>query len=95
MRGPLDDIPEIKAASESFLVLKDFTFDRPGNIPNPGHMTQMTGRISDVLTASGQINPSLSVAPSGLLQLRVLNASSSWYFQLSLPPTRRTGGNES
>ncbi|MEL7070097.1 MAG: multicopper oxidase family protein [Cyanobacteria bacterium J06581_3] len=84
VRGPLDDIPEIKAADESFLVLKDFAFDRQGNIPNPGHMAQMTGRIGDVLTASGQVNPSLSVAPGGLLRLRLLNASSSRYFQLSL-----------
>ncbi|MEL6355001.1 MAG: multicopper oxidase domain-containing protein, partial [Cyanobacteria bacterium J06627_28] len=84
VRGPLDDIPEIKAADESFLVLKDFAFDRQGNIPNPGHMAQMTGRIGDVLTVSGQVNPSLSVAPGGLLRLRLLNASSSRYFQLFL-----------
>ncbi|MEL6493397.1 MAG: multicopper oxidase family protein, partial [Cyanobacteria bacterium J06621_3] len=84
VRGPLDDIPEIKAAGESFLVLKDFAFDRQGNIPNPGHMAQMRGRIGDVLTASGQVNPSLSVAPGGLLRLRLLNASSSRYFQLFL-----------
>lgn len=84
VRGELDNIPEIKAATESFLVLKDYAFDRQGNIPNPGHMAQMTGRIGDVLTTSGQINPSLTIASGGLLRLRLLNASSSRYFQLSL-----------
>ncbi|MDA0867160.1 MAG: multicopper oxidase family protein, partial [Cyanobacteria bacterium] len=84
VRGDLDEIPEIKAAPEAFLVLKDFGRDRRGNIPNPGHMAQMTGRIGDLLSVNGQINPTLPISPRGLLRLRVLNASSSRFFRLSL-----------
>ncbi|WP_346293216.1 multicopper oxidase family protein [Sphaerothrix gracilis] len=84
VRGELDDIPEIQAAQEAFLVLKDFALDRSGNIPNPGHMAQMTGRIGDLLTVNGQFNPSLEIPQGGLLRLRLLNASTSRFFRLSL-----------
>lgn len=57
VRGELDEIPEIKAAKEEFLVLKDFALDENGNISNVGHMAAMTGRAGGLLTASGQINP--------------------------------------
>ncbi|WP_228041033.1 multicopper oxidase family protein [Nodosilinea sp. LEGE 07088] len=84
VRGELDEMPAIKAAQEAFLVLKDFALDRSGNIPNPGHMAQMTGRIGDLLTANGQFNPSLEIPSGGLLRLRLLNASTSRFFWLSL-----------
>ncbi|MEM6251588.1 MAG: multicopper oxidase family protein [Cyanobacteria bacterium P01_D01_bin.156] len=84
VRGALDDIPEVKAAKETALVLKDLALDRRGNIPNPGHMAQMTGRIGDLLLANGQLNPEIKVAQGELLRLRLLNASPSRFFQLSL-----------
>ena len=84
VRGELDEIPEIQAAQEAFLVLKDFALDRRGNILDPGHMAQMTGRIGDLLTANGQFNPSLEVPQGGLLRLRLLNASTSRFFWLAL-----------
>ena len=84
VRGDLDDIPEVKAAKETALVLKDLALDRRGNIPNPGHMAQMTGSIGDLLLANGQLNPEIKVAQGGLLRLRLLNASPSRFFQLSL-----------
>ena len=84
VRGALDDIPEIQAAREIFLVLKDLALDRRGRIPNPGHAAQMTGRVGDLLLGNGQLNPSLEVAQGELLRLRLLNASPSRFFQLSL-----------
>ncbi len=84
VRGDLDDIPEVQAAKETALVLKDLALDRRGNIPNPGHMAQMTGRIGDLLLANGQLNPEITVLQGGLLRLRLLNASPSRFFQLSL-----------
>lgn len=84
VRGGLDEIPEIKAAQETFLLLKDFALNRSGNTPDPGHMAQMTGRVGDMLTANGQFNPALEIPAGGLLRLRLLNASTSRFFWLSL-----------
>ena len=84
VRGELDDIPEIKAAQETCLVLKDLALDRQGNIPYPGHMAEMMGRVGDLILTSGQINPQITVTQGGLLRLRLLNASPSRFYQLLL-----------
>lgn len=84
IRGELDEIPQIKAANEEFLVLKDFALDRSGNIADTGHMAAMTGRAGGLLTASGQINPAMPLQKGGLLRLRLLNASPSRFYRLSL-----------
>lgn len=84
VRGALDEIPEIKSAKEEFLVLKDFALDDNGNIADTGHMAAMTGRAGGLLTASGQVNPAMTIEKGGLLRLRLLNASPSRFFRLSL-----------
>lgn len=84
IRGELDEIPQIKAAKEEFLVLKDFALDRSGNIADTGHIAAMTGRAGGLLTASGQINPAMPLQKGGLLRLRLLNASPSRFYRLSL-----------
>ena len=85
IRGELDEIPEIKAAQEQLLFLKDFALDASGRIAAPWHMVQMLGREGPLVTANGQVNPTLSIARGGLLRLRLLNASSSRFYRLSLP----------
>jgi FtsP/CotA-like multicopper oxidase with cupredoxin domain len=84
VRGQLDEIPEIKAAKEEFLVLKDFDLDAGGRIIAPNHMAMMLGREGGLLTVNGQVKPNLSIDKGGLLRLRVLNASSSRFYRLSL-----------
>ena len=84
IRGELDEIPEIKAAKEEFLVLQDFGLDGNGNIQPPNHMTMMMGREGQILTVNGQINPNLSIAQGGLLRLRIVNASPSRFYRLAL-----------
>lgn len=84
IRGELDEIPEIKAAKEEFLVLQDFALDENGRIQTPDQMAMMRGREGQMLTVSGQINPSLSIASGGLLRLRILNASASRFYRLAL-----------
>ncbi|EDX86612.1 Multicopper oxidase family [Synechococcus sp. PCC 7335] len=84
VRGELDEIPEVKAAREEFLVLKDFALDSNGNIADTGHMSAMTGRAGGLLTANGQLNPAMSISKGGLLRLRLLNAAPSRFFRLSL-----------
>jgi FtsP/CotA-like multicopper oxidase with cupredoxin domain len=84
IRGELDEIPEIKAAKEEFLILQDFDLDYNGNIQPPHHMAMMLGREGEILTASGQVNPNLSIAKGGLLRLRIVNASASRFYRLVL-----------
>lgn len=84
IRGELDDMPEVKAAQEEFIVLKDYEIDRTGNIPAPDHMALMTGREGSLVTVNGQVNPGLSMPQGGLLRLRLLNASASRFYRLQL-----------
>lgn len=84
VRGELDAIPEIQAAQEEFLVLQDFDLDVNGRINPPNHMALMMGREGSLVTVNGQRNPSLSIAQGGLLRLRLLNASPSRFYRLSL-----------
>ncbi len=84
IRGELDEIPEIRAAQEAFLILKDFALDANGRVSQPWHMAQMSGREGPLVTVNGTVNPVLSMPSGGLLRLRLLNASSSRFYRLSL-----------
>jgi len=84
VRGDLDDIPAIKAASEAFVALKDFQLDEEGNIATADRMAVMMGREGSLVTANAQINPNLSIPTNGLLRLRLLNASISRFYRLQL-----------
>jgi len=84
IRGDLDEIPEVKAAQEEFIVLKDFEIDRAGNIPAPNHMALMMGREGSLVTVNGRVNPGLNIPQGGLLRLRLLNTSASRFYRLQL-----------
>ncbi|HEY9880696.1 MAG TPA: multicopper oxidase family protein [Leptolyngbyaceae cyanobacterium] len=84
IRGELDEIPEVKAASEEFVVLQDFDINSAGHIVAPNHMTLMMGREGPLVTVNGQLNPTLTMPESGLLRLRLLNASAARFYRLQL-----------
>ena len=85
VRGELDRIPEVKAAREQFLVLKDFALDGNGEIQPPGRMErQMRGRKGDLVTVNGEAEPQLTLEQDGLLRLRLLNASAARFYRLQL-----------
>ncbi|AFY46782.1 putative multicopper oxidase [Nostoc sp. PCC 7524] len=84
VRGELDEIPEIKAAKEEFLVLQDFALDGEGRLMSSAHMSMMTGREGDIITVNGQSNPSFSLPAQGLVRWRILNASTSRFYLLAL-----------
>jgi FtsP/CotA-like multicopper oxidase with cupredoxin domain len=84
VRGELDEIPEVRAAQEEFLFLKDFALDANGQVPHPGHMDLMSGREGPILTVNGQVNPTIFMPAKGLLRLRIVNASTSRFYQLRL-----------
>ena len=84
VRGELDEIPELKAAQEEFLVLQDFSLNEDGRRTNSAHMSLMMGREGDVITVNGRVNPNISLPKGGLLRLRILNASPSRFYRLAL-----------
>jgi FtsP/CotA-like multicopper oxidase with cupredoxin domain len=84
VRGELDDMPEISAAAEHFLVLKDWTLDRNGEVPEPSMMERMTGREGSLITVGDDMNPVIAIQAAGLLRLRILNASPSRFYRLKL-----------
>ncbi len=73
VRGELDQIPEVAAAHEHLLVLKDYGI-RPDGSVSPGPL----------LTVSGRLNPQLRLEQGGLLRLRILNASIDSHFLIRL-----------
>ncbi|MGB7428604.1 MAG: multicopper oxidase family protein [Microcoleaceae cyanobacterium] len=84
VRGKLDEIPEIKAATEQFVVLQDFALDNRGNRLSDSQLSIMTGREGNVITVNGEVNPNFTIPNGKLLRLRILNASPSRFYQLSL-----------
>ncbi len=80
VRGALDEIPEVKAAQEEFIFLKDF--DLTGNSRN--RHSRMMGREGSTLTVNGEVNPSFSIPSGGLLRLRMVNASNARFYRLKL-----------
>jgi FtsP/CotA-like multicopper oxidase with cupredoxin domain len=82
VRGDLDRIPEVAAARESVLVLKDYA-SSSGQDSAMG-MGRMLGREGSLLTVNGEINPELPIPSGGLLRLRLLNASNARIYRLAL-----------
>ncbi|MEO1131543.1 MAG: multicopper oxidase family protein [Cyanobacteria bacterium J06639_1] len=84
VRGAIDEIPEVKAAREEFLVLQDFSFDDRGQIAPPAAGRRVLGREGDRVYVNGEVNPQIAIASGELVRLRVVNASPSRFYRLQL-----------
>ena len=84
IRGALDAVPDVLAAREHVLVLQDFELDRLGRPIDPGMGALMGGREGTLVTVGGQTQPRYAMEQDGLLRLRLLNASASRFYRLSL-----------
>jgi len=89
VRGALDRLPELEAAQEQVLFLKDLPAGggNPAGMGSMG-MGMMLGREGPVLTVNGQVNPELSVPAGGLLRLRIVNGSNARFWRLALEDHR-------
>lgn len=81
VRGELDEIPAIKAATETIAILKDFDRDFTRS---PKGQEHLKGRHGEFVTLNGQQNPTWTIPQNGLLRLRLLNASTARYYQLAI-----------
>lgn len=84
IRGEIDTVPEIAAASERILVLQDFELGANGSVVEPSMPDLMHGREGSLVTAGGIANPVISILQNGLLRLRLVNASVSRFYRLKL-----------
>ena len=84
VRAELDAIPEVKAAAEVVLVLQDVTLGTDGVPLEPGFMEQMAGREGSVITAAGNVNPTIPIQEDGWVRLPLINASCSRFYRLQL-----------
>lgn len=80
----VDVVPDVAAAREHVLVLQDFDLDRSGRPIDPGMGALMGGREGALVTVSGRTQPRYAIEQDGSLRLRLLNASSSRFYRLSL-----------
>lgn len=81
VRGDIDALPAIQAATETIAILKDFDrdFTRP-----PQGQEHLKGRHGEFVTINGRQNPSWTISQNGLLRLRLLNASTARYYKLAI-----------
>lgn len=84
IRGEVDQIPEVQAAEEAILVLQDFDLNRQGQVQAPMPMFRRWGRQGNLITVTGERLPTLTIPQSGLLRVRLLNASPSRIYSLRL-----------
>lgn len=84
IRGQVDEIPEVQAAEEAILVLQDFDLNRQGQPREPMPMFRRWGRQGNLITTNGELVPTLTIPQSGLLRVRLLNASPSRIYKLRL-----------
>jgi len=84
IRGDLDSIPEVAAAREHVLILQDFELGSDGRPADPGMSAMMFGRKGSVITVSGKRSPQYVIEQDGMLRLRLLNASVSRFYRLTI-----------
>ncbi len=84
VRGELDQIPEIQAAQEQFVFLKDFSTTDNWQGRNAWQTGLMAGREGGIVTINGALEPTWSMPASGLLRLQLVNASNARFYRLAL-----------
>jgi FtsP/CotA-like multicopper oxidase with cupredoxin domain len=69
---------------EHVILLQDFDLTNEGGLAQPGQMELLSGREGSLITAAGKPNLALPLTTGGSLRLRMINASSSRFYNLKL-----------
>ena len=80
----LDQLPELATATERILVLSDPAIGNSSSILNASMMDRMRGREGDVVVVNGVVAPTIAAQAGQLEHWRIVNASPSRYYRLSL-----------
>ncbi len=84
VRAGIEEGAELGRVPEHTLLLQDFDVTPNGTLAIPAAMDRAQGREGDLITVSGQVRPALPLSAGGFLRLRILNASSSRFYNLRL-----------
>ncbi|MFD2247599.1 multicopper oxidase family protein [Pontibacter ruber] len=83
IRGAVDALEPLASATEKVLVLHDISLQHGKVAPHAG-MDWGKGKEGDLVLVNGAQQPEMT-ALTGLLRLRVVNASSARYYNLNIP----------
>jgi FtsP/CotA-like multicopper oxidase with cupredoxin domain len=86
VRTPIDALPELVAADERVIVLRDLALE-DGAPARHGRRDWNPGKTGDLLLVNGAVRPVLH-AQSGLLWLRLINAANARYLLLAIADGR-------
>jgi FtsP/CotA-like multicopper oxidase with cupredoxin domain len=86
--GPLDDVPEVRAAKDVLMVMQLLELNDDGEVEPSNPDATMIGDIfpSDqtLLTVNGQLLPTIRMRPGEVQRWRILNATSNLYMPIAL-----------
>lgn len=80
----IDQIPELTASTDRLLVLSDPTVGDSPSVLDVSGMQVMQGREGDLALVNGLRAPAITAAAGSLERWRILNASPSRYYRLTL-----------
>ncbi len=82
IRGAVDKLEPVASATEKVLVLHDIGLQN-GEVASHTGMDWGKGKEGELVLVNGQNQPEMS-APTGLLRLRIVNASTARYYNLNI-----------
>ena len=80
----LDDLPAMRVTAERVMVLGDPAIGTDAGVLDVSQMQMMQGREGDVVLVNGQAMPRLDAAVGVVERWRLVNASASRYYRLSV-----------
>ena len=84
VRSEAEETIDLSRVPEQLLVLQDFDVSNDGTLMQPSPMEIMAGREGSLVTAAGKTASVIPIISGGFLRLRIVNASSSRFYNLSL-----------
>ena len=89
VRGPIDEVPEVAAATERIVVIQgielDDQFHVPAPIPDPTKTEAFFPRSQILYPINGRVAPTLTMRPGEVQRWRILNAAEGKFMDLVIP----------
>ena len=94
VRGEIDEVPEVAAATERIVVIQgielDDQFHVPAPIPDPSKTEAFFPRAQILYPINGRVAPTLTMRPGEVQRWRILNAAEGKFMDLVIPASSCT-----